>query len=263
MTTLIAQTDALRLPLADRSVDLVVCSPPYEDARSYGIDFALRGQAWVDWAVAGFRECLRVCRGLVAWVVEGRGSQTTSWSGVPALMMTDLIRSGVPIWKPPVYGRYSTPGRFKVLRNLYELVVCSSNGRSLDGWDPTAMGDTPKCKPGGRTRPRLKDGSRNLARLAYKQPKRTNAGNLIWCGAAGGGNIGSKLAHQNEAPFPEKLAEFFIRSFCPPGGTVLDPFYGSGTKAAVAVRHGRRAVAFDLRASQCRLTMRRVDEGAA
>lgn len=33
------------------TVDLVMCSPPYEAARTYGINFALKGQAWVDWAV--------------------------------------------------------------------------------------------------------------------------------------------------------------------------------------------------------------------
>jgi hypothetical protein len=31
----------------DDSVDLVVTSPPYENARSYGIDFKLKGEEWV------------------------------------------------------------------------------------------------------------------------------------------------------------------------------------------------------------------------
>ncbi|MGL4513806.1 MAG: DNA methyltransferase, partial [Lacipirellulaceae bacterium] len=84
--------------------------------------------------------------------------------------------------------------------------------------------------------------------------------NVIDCGAAGGGNIGSKLASENEAPFPETLAEFFVRSFCPPGGVVLDPFAGSGTTAAVAKRCGRSSVSVDLRESQCELTHRRIAE---
>jgi DNA modification methylase len=72
--------------------------------------------------------------------------------------------------------------------------------------------------------------------------------------------MGSRLAHQNEAPFPEALAEFFIRSFCPPGGVVFDPFCGSGTTAAVALRHGRNAIACDIRESQIELTCRRIVE---
>ena len=73
--------------------------------------------------------------------------------------------------------------------------------------------------------------------------------------------MGSPLAHENEAPFPESLAEFFVRSFCPPGGTVLDPFMGSGTTLAVAQRTGREAIGIDLRESQVELTNRRVKPG--
>ena len=73
----------------------------------------------------------------------------------------------------------------------------------------------------------------------------------------GGGHMGDDLAHENEAPFPESLAEWFIISLCPPAGTVCDPFSGSGTTAKVAHRHGRNAIAIDIRSSQVDLTKRR------
>jgi DNA modification methylase len=76
----------------------------------------------------------------------------------------------------------------------------------------------------------------------------------------GGGVMGSKLCHENEAPFPESLAEFFVRSFCRPGGTVLDPFSGSGTTGAVALKTGRRYIGIDVRGSQTKLTARRLAE---
>lgn len=75
--------------------------------------------------------------------------------------------------------------------------------------------------------------------------------------------MGSQLAHLNEAPFPEKLAEFFIRSFAPEGGIVADCFSGSGTTAAVALACGRRAVACDLRASQVQLGIKRIGKVTA
>ena len=59
--------------------------------------------------------------------------------------------------------------------------------------------------------------------------------------------MGSQLAHNSEAPFPEKLAETFIRSFCKPDGVVLDCFAGSGTTAAVAKRFGRNSISIDVR----------------
>lgn len=72
--------------------------------------------------------------------------------------------------------------------------------------------------------------------------------------------MGSSLAAANEAPFPESLAEFFIRSFCPPGGIVLDPFSGSGTTVAVALKNGREGIGVDIRQSQIDLTTRRIQE---
>jgi len=70
--------------------------------------------------------------------------------------------------------------------------------------------------------------------------------------------MGHDLAHSNEAPFPLKLAAFFVQSFAPPGGTVCDPFAGSGTTAHAAYEHGRRFVGCDLRQSQVDLTLRRL-----
>ena len=86
----------------------------------------------------------------------------------------------------------------------------------------------------------------------YVPPTIANPGNLIHT-LAGGGNMGHPLAHENEAPFPEDLAEWFLRPLCPPGGRVLDPFSGSGTTVAVAERLGRVGIGLDLRQSQCEL----------
>lgn len=96
----------------------------------------------------------------------------------------------------------------------------------------------------------------------YAPPVKANPGTLVHT-TVGGGHLGDRICHENEAPFPEKLAEHFIRSLCPPGGTVLDPFSGSGTTAKVALVTNRKAVAIDVRGSQVALTERRVTSGAA
>lgn len=48
------------------------------------------------------------------------------------------------------------------------------------------------------------------------------------------------------ATFPPALIEPCILAGCPVGGVVLDPFGGSGTTAAVALAHGRKAVLCEL-----------------
>jgi len=48
------------------------------------------------------------------------------------------------------------------------------------------------------------------------------------------------------ATFPPKLIEPCILAGCPEGGTVLDPFAGSGTTLAVAIEHKRKAIGVEL-----------------
>lgn len=296
--------------MPDKSVDLVFASPPYEAARTYGIDYRLRGQDWVDWCVDRFIECYRVCRGLVAWVVEGQ-TRKFQYSAVPALLMADLHRAGVKLRKPPVFQRVGIPGSGGPdwLRNDWEWIVCASHGK-LPWSDNTAMGHPPKWAPGGEMSHRLSDGTRRnqwghsgtgsksarsvngehttaerpshiklskseklligakrhtknngdeMLEQVYLPPILANPGNVISC-KVGGGLMGSRLCHENEAPFPESLAEFFIRSFCPVGGIVLDPFCGSGTTLAVADRCGRKWIGIEIRQSQIDLSWQRISE---
>jgi DNA modification methylase len=48
------------------------------------------------------------------------------------------------------------------------------------------------------------------------------------------------------AVFPPKLIEPCILAGCPEGGTVLDPFGGSGTTGRVAIQNRRNAILIEL-----------------
>lgn len=61
------------------------------------------------------------------------------------------------------------------------------------------------------------------------------------------------------ATFPPALIEPCILAGCPAGGTVLDPFGGSGTTAGVAVKHGRNAILCELNPDYSGLIPDRVD----
>ena len=65
-------------------------------------------------------------------------------------------------------------------------------------------------------------------------------------GSRGVWNIRSVARNsRHEAEFPEELARRVVRLFSPPGGTVLDPFVGTGTTTAVAAMEGRRWVGIE------------------
>jgi site-specific DNA-methyltransferase (cytosine-N4-specific) len=58
------------------------------------------------------------------------------------------------------------------------------------------------------------------------------------------------------AVFPLALPERCILAGCKPGGTVLDPFSGSGTTGMAATRHGRKYVGIDLNRDYLDLSLR-------
>jgi site-specific DNA-methyltransferase (cytosine-N4-specific) len=58
------------------------------------------------------------------------------------------------------------------------------------------------------------------------------------------------------AVFPPELPRRCIVAGCKPGGTVLDPFHGSGTTGMVAVRNGRKYVGIELNPEYLDLSLR-------
>lgn len=60
------------------------------------------------------------------------------------------------------------------------------------------------------------------------------------------------------ATFPPDLIRRPVVVSCPPGGTILDPFGGSGTTAAVATGHGRDCISIDFDEKNADLARERV-----
>lgn len=307
------------------SVDLVFGSPPYCDARTYGIGAQRTCIEWVEWMLDVTTEAHRVSRGPVFWVAAGVTRKRNYWPACEGLMWEWWKRGDEhQLYRPCVFHRIGVPGsgNSDYLRADWEYVMCFKKPGELAWSDNTAMGHASKWAPGGEMSNRLSDGTRrnqwgggekstksrqaNGARQKsgrpshkihtkreangetrdqnYVVPAIANPGNVIQqtytaeevraiikdlLGVessdvskhlVGGGLMGDKRAHENEAPYPETLPEFFIRSFCPPEGTVCDVFSGSGTTAAVALRHGRSFFGCDVRESQVALTKRRISE---
>jgi hypothetical protein len=338
MTAWFVQSDATRIPLADASVDLVFGSPPYMDARTYGIGAHRECDEWVTWMLGVVRECCRVSRGLVLINCGGVTRDRCYWPGCEGLLW-EWWKQGGQCWRPAYWHRVGIPGSGgkQWLRADVEYILAfKRDAEWLDWADNTANGHPPKWAPGGEMSHRLTSGMRvnqwgktgsmtgttatgnkekctigkprpshrtmtpfgpaptkanmrHEPHLAQKRTWFTGARSKVRCGngsrrqngehkeggydlpvlanpgnvvkvIVGGGAMGSKLAHENEAPFPEALAEWFIKGWCKPGGIVLDPFSGSGTTVAVAKRMGRVGIGCDLRMNQCELGRRRVNE---
>ena len=60
------------------------------------------------------------------------------------------------------------------------------------------------------------------------------------------------------ATFPPELPETCIKAGCPPGGTVLDPFFGAGTTGLVADRLQRNCIGIELNPAYAEIARRRI-----
>lgn len=69
---------------------------------------------------------------------------------------------------------------------------------------------------------------------------------------------GKKLNKEHGAVFPDELAEKVILNFTDPGQIVLDPFMGTGTTGAVAKLHGRKFMGIELDADYFNFSAERI-----
>lgn len=242
----------------DDSFDLVFGSPPYAEKGQRYIGGARKWDtvSWVSWMVEVTTEAVRLSRGYVMWVANGavRGKRY-----LPACegLLWELHKAGeVACERPCIWHKNAPPNRSDWFGNDWEYVLAFKSLGSQPYFDWKAVAQPPKYTAGGRFRQRTANGERRLG-SEYPQSELARPRDVVRA-TVGGGHLGSKLAHDNEAPFPETLATHFVKACCPPKGIVLDPFVGSGTTMAAALKNGRSAVGIDFRESQVDLTRRRI-----
>lgn len=61
---------------------------------------------------------------------------------------------------------------------------------------------------------------------------------------------------------PEELAKICILAGSKPGDTVLDPFSGSGTTGAAALKEGRNYIGIEINPDTCKIQEQRLAEAA-
>ena len=160
--THLIQGDATRLPLSDGCVDLVFTSPPYIDARTYGINAQRHCVEWVNWMLGVVSECCRVSRGLVLVNCAGVTRKHRYQPG-PEMLLSEWWKQGGECWRPAYWHRVGIPGSGgkQWLRADVEYVLAfKAKPGPIPFADNTACGHPPKWGPGGEMSHRVSDGAR-------------------------------------------------------------------------------------------------------
>lgn len=249
------------IPLADRTVDLVVIFPPYLKQRVYGtnphglelgLDETLA--AYVGTIADVFDEVKRVLKPTgFAWLnigdkANGSGGAGGDWHRAAQRVAGGLPGPGKfldPDFEEATY--LDVPGAVlaELLRRGWRLRLPIVWDKGRESPESLRHVKRPRwshemiylLSPAKRTR------RADEARPRW-YPSLLEETGSVWHFAPGG----SGPSHL--APFPDELARRCILPTSLPGDLVLDPFDGSGTTRRVAAAHGRHGVGIDLYAGR-------------
>lgn len=161
------------------------------------------------------------------------------------------------VWQKP-NGFYAASAQY--LHNCHEYVWWLGNGSDVyRGYDadtrtPHSPDSLARFAQGFRTN-RSKNGQRyQNAGKAMSGPHPDGAAPKSVVSYA----VGTDRGTDHPAMMPPGLARHLVCLSCPPGGTVLDPFAGSGTTGIAAVDAGRAFVGIELDPDYAVLAAKRV-----
>lgn len=261
--------------LPEKSVHCVVTSPPYFGLRDYGVSGQLglepTPEEFVAAMVEVFRDVRRVLRDDgTLWLNLGDSyGGKKQLLGIPwrvaFALQTDgwYLRQDI-IWHKPnpmpesVKDRCTKAHEYifllsKELRYFFDAdaikeiasefgkpSVRKETGRRFRDAN-AGIGDGMRTRPVGRT---------------CGNPERRNK-RSVWV------VIPKPFKGAHFATFPPNLIEPCVLAGCPSGGTVLDPFGGSGTTGLVAQAHGRSAILCELNPEYATMARERIDGAIA
>lgn len=281
---------AVLAEMPDQSVNCIVTSPPYFGLRDYGVEGQIGAEPspseFVSALVSVFRETRRVLADDgTLWLnlgdsyqssggMEGVGpnaavgstkrkefGRTRPRSGLPAKNLIGIpwrvafalqddgwiLRNDI-IWAKPNAMPESVTDR---LSNRHEhMFMLSKSRRYWFDLDPIREPHESTPDRAGATALRGQAAIRPVGPNsgAYSEHGR-NPGD-VWTIAT------QPFSEAHFATMPHAMAERCVQAGCKPGGTVLDPFSGSGTTGLAAARHGRRYVGIDLNRDYLDLSLR-------
>jgi len=233
------------LSLPDQSVHTCVTSPPYFGLRDYGmagqIGLEATPDAFVARLVEVFREVRRVLRDDgTLWL--NLGDTYYSGNGQPC---GNDGRSPSRNFSRDFYRWQDRPGMGLPKKSLVGIPWRVAFALQTDGW--TLRQEIIWHRRASFTTAGVSDRpfSRHETIFFFSKSRRYHF-DKDYCALGSVWDIQPERRSGHSAAFPPDLIEPCVLAGCPVGGTVLDPFGGSGTTAGVALRSGRNAILCEL-----------------
>jgi len=232
------------------SIDAVITSPPYAQQRAKFYE-GVSETDYPQWTVSWMAEARRLLGAHGSALINIRehvhDGQISSYVHLTrlALRYDKWIECDELIWYKP-----SSPpvGHPKRPRRAWERIL----------W--FAVERQPWCDPQANGRPSKQIGM--------------TGGHPAWVNGVDAGHSGiarctdvvevstssNDRRYKHPAPYPVELAAWMIRLVCPHGGTVLDPFMGSGATGVACAQTGRNFIGIESVPDYCSMASQRIEE---
>jgi excisionase family DNA binding protein len=251
--------DALE-QIATGTVSCVVTSPPYYWQR----DYEVAGQLGHEPSIEGFVNNLRDVFRSVQRVLDDRGTVflnlgDTYYSAKGKPHGRDDKHHGRQMMRRHLRA-VDGPGLGLPRKSLIGIPWRVALAMQADGW--TLRSTVVWQRPGSMPEP-----------TAHDRPWRTHENIFIFSkgphyhfnrkGLRGEEDVWQMIARPENpgahfAPYPKELVDRCLDVGCKPGGTVLDPFVGSGTTMLSALSRGCPAIGIDLKPEYCDYVVKRI-----
>ena len=268
--------------LANDSVDLIMTSPPYADARrtSYG---GVRPNDYVDWFLPISEQLRQVLKPSGTFILNIKECCRQGERHPYVLELILALRAQGWLWTEEFiwHKKHCYPGKWpNRFRDAWERVLQFNKAKDFAMYQEAVMVPAKattvvrgrQVRPGDQLQVVSGSGSGLSRRMASCARIESTTGSRF--GRRAAGFVGRNLVYPDNvlnlavetrnrghsAAYPEALPDWFIRLFTQAGDVVLDPFMGSGTTNVVAKRLGRHSIGIDQHRPYLAIAQKRLDE---
>ena len=244
MAALLYNEDALAgmARVADASVDLVIADPPYGLGKDYGNDSdRLDASAYLAWSrrwIDAVLPKLKANGSLYVFLTWQRSPEVFSYLKTGLVMVNEII------WDRRVPSMGGSTRKFSSVHDNIGFFA-----KSRDYYFDVDAVRIPYDAQTKKARTRSIFIGKKWLEVGYN-PKD------VWSVSRLHRQHAEREDHPTQKPL--QVVERMVLASCPAGGTVLDPFMGSGTTAVAALGHGRGFVGFELNPDYFAIVEKRV-----
>lgn len=278
---IVGDCETIMKTMPEKSIDLILTSPPYADQRDYGNnDSSIPPEEYVKWFLPKAKQMYKLLKDDGSFVLNINDKVVDGFQHLYVFELVlalcqqvgfHLVRDYIwhnPATPPNVYSRGGYGRTKKSHEYCFWFAKSETWNFDLDPIRKPYSKDMQKYLEGrgkGDRNQNIRPSTHNFnCEKVWTDNGGSDPGSVIEIANTSSNDTFIKLCREKKiahpARFPEKLAEFFILSGSVEGDVVLDPFSGSGTTAAVAIKNNRRWIGIDANADYCELATARIEQ---